>query len=74
MVNASGVSGCHVMGRQVPEKERNKLRQRRETLRSMTRKLHQALANLVEARLDCIQSGNAELRDRHEKCGDQLVQ
>jgi hypothetical protein len=39
----------------------------------MTRKLHQALANLVEARLDCIQSGNDELRNRHEKCGDQLV-
>ena len=39
----------------------------------MTRKLHQALANLIEARLDCIQFGNDELRNRHEKCGDQLV-
>jgi hypothetical protein len=39
----------------------------------MTRKLHQALANLIEARLDCVQSGNDELRNRHEKCGDWLV-
>jgi len=70
-INAPGIANRHVIS---PPRERNKLWQRRETVPFMTRKLHQALANLIEARLDCIQSGNDELRNRHQRCGDQLVQ
>lgn len=39
----------------------------------MTRKLYQALAGLVEARLNCIASGNDELCPYYEKQANKLV-
>jgi hypothetical protein len=39
----------------------------------MTRKLYQALAGLVEARLNCMASGNSELLHRYEEQANELV-
>jgi hypothetical protein len=39
----------------------------------MRRKLYQALASVVQARLNCIASGNDELRCYYEEQGDRLV-
>ena len=39
----------------------------------MTRKLYQALASLVEARLNCIASGNDELVHSYEEQANKLV-
>jgi hypothetical protein len=39
----------------------------------MTRKLYQALAGLVEARLNCMASGNNELLHSYEEQGNKLV-
>jgi hypothetical protein len=36
-------------------------------------KLYEKLASLVAARLNCIESGNVEWRDKHEDAIDQLV-
>jgi hypothetical protein len=39
----------------------------------MTRKLYQALADLVEARLNCMASGNSELLHYYEEQANKLV-